>query len=183
MAHDHGAPGRARDHAGANTKMPGWALPPAPAFNSLALLSDATRRSRRNARRPFRRHTGPRSDRSVMRSSFVHATMLLIAGACAGSAANAQSALSDVRRLSPEEKEQILANSSEAAADAALMSAMGGGGRDSRPNQIHGEVGAMIGTGNAYGIYGTAIVPLGDNGSAILSFSKSQFGDVRQPRR
>ena len=99
------------------------------------------------------------------------------------SAALAQTDVGQVRRLSPEEKERILANSSEQAADAAMMSMMGGGNRDSRPNRIHGEVGVMVGTGNSYGIDGTAVVPLGDNGSAILSFSKSQFGDVRQPRR
>lgn len=105
----------------------------------------------------------------------------LLAGAFTASAAIGQSSLSDVRRLSPEEKERILAANSEADVDAASMSMLGGGG--SRSSQIHGEVGAMVGTGGARGIYGTAIVPLGENGSAILSFEKSQFGDIRRPRR
>ncbi|MBC7504193.1 MAG: hypothetical protein H7267_00445 [Sandarakinorhabdus sp.] len=43
---------------------------------------------------------------------------------------------------------------------------------DRRP---HGEVGVMIGTGGARGIYGVVGVPVGQNGSAVLSFSDSQM--------
>ena len=109
---------------------------------------------------------------------------LLAAGAASTAALGqtADSLADNVRRLSPEEKERILAESSEAAADASLRSIMGGGGSGTS-SQIHGEVGAMIGTGNTYGVFGTALVPLGENGSAIFSFSKSQFGDLRAPRR
>lgn len=35
---------------------------------------------------------------------------------------------------------------------------------------IHGEVGAMIGTGGAYAAFGTGMLPLGDKGSLTLSF-------------
>ena len=39
----------------------------------------------------------------------------------------------------------------------------------------HGEVGVMIGTGGARGIYGVVGVPVGENGSAVLSFSNSRL--------
>jgi hypothetical protein len=38
----------------------------------------------------------------------------------------------------------------------------------------HGEVGMMIGTGGARGIYGVVGVPISENASAVLSFSNSQ---------
>lgn len=109
------------------------------------------------------------------------ATMAGAGGSTALAQTIAPTDLSRVRRLSPEEKERILANSSEAVADASLMSAMGGGGGGS--GQIHGEVGAMVRTHGAFGVFGTALVPLGENGSAILSFSKSQLGDLGRPHR
>ena len=50
--------------------------------------------------------------------------------------------------------------------------------QDHRP---HGEIGVMIGTGGARGIYGAIGVPLGDSGSAALSFSQDRsprfYGD------
>ena len=39
----------------------------------------------------------------------------------------------------------------------------------------HGEVGVMVGTGGARGIYGVVGVPVGENGSAVLSFSNSRL--------
>lgn len=97
-------------------------------------------------------------------------------------AAAAAPETADVRRLSPEEKERILANSSEAATDAARMAFLNGGPRDDSPSQVHGEVGIMAGTGGAFGVFGTALVPLGENGSAVISVSKSQIGDSRRLR-
>jgi len=35
---------------------------------------------------------------------------------------------------------------------------------------VHGEVSAMVGTGGAYALSGTATLPLGDDGSLTLSF-------------
>ncbi|GAO38407.1 hypothetical protein SCH01S_15_00320 [Sphingomonas changbaiensis NBRC 104936] len=104
-----------------------------------------------------------------MTRSFLLATLALAAIGL-GAAASAQSPEpfdpSQVRRLSPEEKEEILANSSERAADAALNSALGGG----TSGGIHGEVGAVVGTGGTAGLFGTARIPLGDRGAAIISF-------------
>ncbi len=107
---------------------------------------------------------------------------LFLLGSLIATGAVAQTDLGQVRRLSPKEKERILANSSEAKADASLASIMGGGG-GSRPSGIHGEIGAEIGTNGARGVFGTALVPLGENGSAIISFEKSQFGTLDRPRR
>jgi hypothetical protein len=50
-----------------------------------------------------------------------------------------------------------------------------------RDRRVHGEVGAFVGTGGARGIFGSAAVPLGDNGFAAFSFERSDFG--RQRRR
>ena len=42
---------------------------------------------------------------------------------------------------------------------------------DRRP---HGEVGVMVGTGGARGIYGVTSVPLGENGWATFGFENSR---------
>jgi hypothetical protein len=40
---------------------------------------------------------------------------------------------------------------------------------------IHGEMGVAIGTGGYRSMYGTAIVPLGDNATLGLSFANEQY--------
>ncbi|PZU51190.1 MAG: hypothetical protein DI568_00890 [Sphingomonas sp.] len=40
--------------------------------------------------------------------------------------------------------------------------------------QPHGEVGVMVGTGGARGIYGVTTVPLGDQGWATFGFENSR---------
>ena len=45
--------------------------------------------------------------------------------------------------------------------------------------RIHGEIGFGIGTGGYNSVFGTAIVPLGDQGFAALSFERSDFGRRR----
>jgi len=47
----------------------------------------------------------------------------------------------------------------------------------------HGEVGAFVGSGGASGVYGSTVVPLGDNGSATFSFENSNYGNRRYRRR
>ena len=42
--------------------------------------------------------------------------------------------------------------------------------------QIHGEVGFGIGTGGYRSAFGTAFVPLGEEGLAIISFDSTDFG-------
>jgi hypothetical protein len=87
---------------------------------------------------------------------------------------------SQVRRLSPEEKERILADNERRAKEAEFDAALG----KSSPG-IHGEIGGVIGTGGTRGIFGTALVPLGDRGSAIFSFEdfRTDAFDRRDPRR
>jgi hypothetical protein len=77
----------------------------------------------------------------------------------------------EIIRLTPEQQTEALASAREPA-DNAL--APGGGDR-----RMHGEVGAMIGTGGARAVFGTAAVPLGDHGGVLLSFERSRFGTIR----
>jgi hypothetical protein len=84
----------------------------------------------------------------------------------------AQSSADQVLSLTPEEKAKLLDQHSEASVDAARAGLPGGGSG----HGIHGELGAMIGTNGARGVFGTAAVPLGDNAGAVISFEKSHFG-------
>ena len=47
---------------------------------------------------------------------------------------------------------------------------------DNPDRQIHGEVGVGIGTGGYRSAFGTAVVPLGDDGVAIMSFGTTNLG-------
>jgi len=98
----------------------------------------------------------------------------LVVAAFGCCAASAQAVPADeepgVIRLSPAERSAVL--DSTAAENADLT-----GGNFGR--QVHGEIGAMIGTGGTRGIYGTAAVPLGDTGMAIFSFENSRYGRLR----
>ena len=49
-------------------------------------------------------------------------------------------------------------------------------GSDSPARGIHGEMGVMVGTNGARALYGTALIPLGDNAGARISFETSRFG-------
>ena len=41
-------------------------------------------------------------------------------------------------------------------------------------SQVHGEVGVAVGTNDMHSVYGTAVLPLGDEGSLTLSFEQSR---------
>lgn len=85
-------------------------------------------------------------------------------------------ATGDTIRLSDEQRNAILdRNTVESAA--AARGELTQSERMSRG--IHGEVGMMIGTNGARGIYGTAAIPLGDNAGAVVSFESSRFGYPR----
>jgi len=78
-------------------------------------------------------------------------------------------------RLSDAEKERIL--------EEAASSRRGPPGTsieiatdDRLPPAIHGEVGFTVGTGGYRSAYGTAIVPLKDDGVAIISLGTTDFG-------
>jgi hypothetical protein len=88
-------------------------------------------------------------------------------------AQSAPSSTVETLRLTPDEKADIAAHQTEATVDAA-RAGLGGAGTGGR--QIHGEVGAMIGTGGARDFYGTAAIPLGDHAGAVVSVESSRYG-------
>jgi hypothetical protein len=93
----------------------------------------------------------------------------LIALAVAG-----PSLAADVYALTPAQKAAALQSGVAARGGDDVLS--GGGG--SLP--IHGEVGAAIGTNGYRSMYGTAAIPIGENGGAIVSFENSRIGDPRR---
>jgi hypothetical protein len=74
--------------------------------------------------------------------------------------------------LSDEQKADLLAHNTEDSVDAARA----GLGTGAPSRQIHGEIGAMVGTHGTRGVYGTAAIPLGDNAGATVSFENSRYG-------
>jgi hypothetical protein len=84
------------------------------------------------------------------------------------------SAAGTVHRLSPED--------AEAVRDAAANRNINAPPLDDHPvpdGRIHGEIGFGIGTGGYSSVFGTAYVPLGDDGFAAFSFERSNFGRRR----
>src|SRR5262249_2880741 len=83
----------------------------------------------------------------------------------------------DTRRLTDEQRQEILDNLTEeqvtAARNAAAHGELPGSNLD---RGIHGEIGAMIGSHGSHSVFGTAAIPLGDSGGAIVSFEDSRFG-------
>ena len=82
--------------------------------------------------------------------------------------------LGTVHRLSPEE--------AEAVQDAAANRNINAPSLDEQrvpDGRIHGEIGFGVGTGGYTSVFGTAVVPLGDNGFAAFSFERSNFGRRR----
>ena len=89
----------------------------------------------------------------------------------------APSASGDTIRLTDEQRREILDHNtveSAAAARGELTSS------DNAGRGIHGEVGFMIGSHGTLGAYGTADIPLGENGQATVSVETSRFGYGRQ---
>ena len=70
--------------------------------------------------------------------------------------------------LTEAQKQEILAAKAEA--DLALPAEL----PRLNARRPHGEVGVMIGTGGARGIYGATSVPLGENGWASFGFENSR---------
>jgi hypothetical protein len=106
---------------------------------------------------------------------FLHNLLLL--AVMAPAAALAAPPPPSVQRLTDAQVEQILAEAAakrEAAEVAALAPKPG----------IHGEVGVEVGTGGHRAAYGTAVVPLGSDGSsATVSFATSTGRDQWRRRR
>jgi hypothetical protein len=79
---------------------------------------------------------------------------------------------SEIIRLTPEQSDQAIEAGAarNAGRDAEPPELRGG-----RP-QIHGEVGMMVGSGGARGVYGTAGMPIGDDGFAAFSYENVRYG-------
>lgn len=104
--------------------------------------------------------------------------LALVAGAsCWPMVSSAQSVPAtqapDTVRLSDEQRRAILDSNTMESAAAARGELTGADRADRR---IHGEVGVMIGTNGTRGIYGVAEIPLGNNGSAVVSYENSRYG-------
>ena len=79
----------------------------------------------------------------------------------------------DVIRLTDEERKAIM-DTTTAESAAAARGEMTGPERARL--EVHGEVGAVIGSNGTRGVYGTAAIPLGDHAGAVVSFESSRFG-------
>lgn len=104
---------------------------------------------------------------------FLAASLALVSGAATAEPVVAPVS-GTVHRLSPEE--------AEAVQDAAAKRNINAPSFNDRPvpdGRIHGEIGFGIGTGGYNSVFGTAIVPLGDDGIAAFSFERSDFGRRR----
>ena len=79
---------------------------------------------------------------------------------------------SEIIQLTPEQSDRAIeAGAARNAAQATELPEL----RNTRP-QIHGEVGMMVGTGGMRGVYGTAAMPIGDNGFAAFSYENVRYG-------
>ncbi len=108
---------------------------------------------------------------------------IIAAAALAALLTGTAAAEEQIYRLSAAEREATIAAASNRAETPALLPApdlsdlrgpslYGDGVK--RDKQVHGEVGMSVGTGGARGFFGTAVVPLGDNATATVSFSQGQ---------
>jgi hypothetical protein len=91
--------------------------------------------------------------------------MPLVAQTAPASADNNALSLTDA------EKSELLAHNTESSVDAARAGL--GSGTPSR--QIHGEIGALVGSHGTRSVYGTAAIPLGNNAGAVVSFEDSHY--------
>lgn len=76
-----------------------------------------------------------------------------------------------VAQLSPEEREAVL---DEAASKAPINGAPGIG-----DGKIHGEMGVEVSSNGGHVVYGSTVVPLGQNATLGLAFSDSNSGRWR----
>ena len=94
-------------------------------------------------------------------------------------ASDAAAPLAAEHRLSEDEVKRIL-DAAAAKRNAPQPIDEATDGERPRP-QIHGEVGFGIGTGGYRSAFGTAFVPLGNEGLAIISFDSTDFGSSSFP--
>lgn len=106
-------------------------------------------------------------------TTFVRMYQLLAITLLVAAPASAQ-----VYGLAPAEKSAVIdaASRRSDSDNPALLPALP---QDRRP---HGEIGAMIGTGGARGIYGSIDAPLGNSGSAAFAFSHTRIPGIDRYR-
>lgn len=110
-----------------------------------------------------------------MRSILAIATLALFAAPAVASDIPASQDAGTVHRLSAAEVEAL----KEAAADRNRSTADALEVNDRTAPQVHGEVGFAVGTGGYTSVFGTAVVPLGSDAVAAISFERAQFNDRR----
>lgn len=79
-------------------------------------------------------------------------------------------------RLSDSEKEKVLEAAASSRHESRGIPSVDGTDGAQPGRQVHGEVGFEVGTGGYRSAYGTAIVPLADDGVAIISLGSTDFG-------
>jgi hypothetical protein len=102
------------------------------------------------------------------------ASALLVPGTAAAAADPPQPApaMPSEHRLSPDQIKSILD-------DAARKRELAQLPEEGLAPAIHGEIGLSIGTGGYRSAFGTAVVPLFDNGVAIVSFGADNMGSAQ----
>lgn len=101
--------------------------------------------------------------------------LIVVVLLCAAASPTFASPDPTVYRLTDTEKNAIAAAASRAGPEQAPLV--------EKPRRaIHGEVGVAIGTGGYSSLYGTAIMPVGDEGYAALSVETTRFGGLRNGR-
>ena len=100
---------------------------------------------------------------------------MMLSAMLAPVAASPAPAPAPVQRLSDHEVARILAEAAakREAAEAAAVPPK---------RAIHGEVGVEVGTGGHRAVYGSAFVPLGEDGGAVVSMSSQSGGDPDRRR-
>jgi len=89
--------------------------------------------------------------------------------------ASAAQAQDTVVSLTAEQREHAIEAAAQVNHDGELpINGLSGSSR-----QIHGEIGAMVGTGGARGVFGTVIAPVGDNAMVGFSYENTRYGRSR----
>lgn len=101
------------------------------------------------------------------------AAAILVASAvpCYAEAVPADQLTPDTIRLSPAQREAALEYGATRSANELPINGL--------DRKIHGEVGMEIGSNGSRAMFGTATVPLGDTGSATVSFLNANGGRYR----
>ena len=107
--------------------------------------------------------------------SLLFATVLLFPSIAFAAADKAAPLPSEVR-LSDAEREKVLEAAAASRHERTAVQSMDDTSTEEFGRQIHGEVGFEIGTGGYRSAYGTAIVPIDNDGVAIISLGSTDFG-------